>query len=74
MGALSCHIESLTTYSCYSGKAEHRSSQLSPIPLAMDYSGASCPGELDGKESACNAEGAGSISGSGRSPGERNGN
>ena len=34
----------------------------------------SFPGGLDGKESACNAGGSGSILGSGRSPGERNGN
>ena len=32
------------------------------------------PGGSDGKESACNAGDSGSISGSGRSPGEGNGN
>ena len=32
------------------------------------------PGSSDGKASACNAEDLGSISGSGRSPGEGNGN
>ena len=32
------------------------------------------PGGLDGKESTCNARDLGSIPGSGRSPGERNGN
>ena len=32
------------------------------------------PGGSDGKESACNAGNLSSISGSGRSPGERNGN
>ena len=32
------------------------------------------PGDLDGKESACNAEDPGSISGLGRSPGEGNSN
>ena len=32
------------------------------------------PGGSDSKESACNAEDLGSISGSGRSPGEGNGN
>ena len=32
------------------------------------------PGGLDGKESACNAENLSSIPGSGRSPGEENGN
>ena len=32
------------------------------------------PGWLSGKESACNAREAGSIPGSGRSPGEGNGN
>ena len=31
------------------------------------------PGGSDGKESACNARDLGSIPGSGRSPGERNG-
>ena len=31
------------------------------------------PGDLDGKESACNAGDLGSIPGSGRSPGEGNG-
>ena len=34
----------------------------------------SFPGGSDGKESACNAVDPGSISGSGRSPGEGNGN
>ena len=34
----------------------------------------SFPGSSDGKESACNAEDPGLIPGSGRSPGERNGN
>ena len=32
------------------------------------------PGDSDGKESACNAGDLGSIPGSGRSPGEGNGN
>ena len=32
------------------------------------------PGSLDGKESACDARDLGSIPGSGRSPGEENGN
>ena len=32
------------------------------------------PGSSDGKESACNAGDPGLIPGSGRSPGERNGN
>ena len=32
------------------------------------------PGGSDGKESACNAEDPGSIPGSGRAPGEGNGN
>ena len=32
------------------------------------------PGDSDGKESACNAQDPGSISGSERSPGEENGN
>ena len=32
------------------------------------------PGGSDGKESACNATDSGLIRGSGRSPGERNGN
>ena len=32
------------------------------------------PGDLNGKESACNAGDLGSIPGSGRSPGEGNGN
>ena len=34
----------------------------------------SFPGGSDGKESACNAGNLGSIPGSGRSPGEENGN
>ena len=34
----------------------------------------SIPGSSDGKESACNAGDQGSIPGSGRSPGEGNGN
>ena len=33
-----------------------------------------CPGGSDGKASACNARDPGSIPGSGRSPGEGNGN
>ena len=32
------------------------------------------PGDSDGKESSCDAEDPGSIPGSGRSPGEENGN
>ena len=36
--------------------------------------GVTFPGGSDGRVSACNAEGPGSIPGSGRSPGEGNGN
>ena len=36
--------------------------------------GLDIPGDSDDKESACNAEDLGSISGLGRSPGEGNGN
>ena len=39
------------------------------VPLTLGFSGGS-----DGKESACDAGNLGSIPGSGRSPGERNGN
>ena len=39
----------------------------------MGDRGVSLPGGLDGKESACNAGDSGSISESGRSPGEGNG-
>ena len=42
------------------------------IPLFKKYWG--FPGGSDGKESACNAGDPGSIPGSGRSPGEENGN
>ena len=42
-----------------------------PVAVALSV----CfPGSSDGKESACNAGDPGSISGSGRSPGEGNGN
>ena len=40
-----------------------------PTPIFLR----ACPGGSDGKESACNAEDPGSLSGSGRSPGEENG-
>ena len=40
---------------------------VSPLPLGI-------PGGSDGKESACDAEDSGLIPGSGRSPGEGNGN
>ena len=39
-----------------------------PTPVFLDFSGSSA-----GKESACNVGDVGSISGLGRSPGERNG-
>ena len=42
-----------------------------PIVLS-DFSGS--PGGSDGKESACSLEDLGSFPGSGRTPGERNGN
>ena len=48
---------------------------LSLFPLFNTYSHAYCfPGSSEGKESACNAVNPGSIPGSGRSPGEGNGN
>ena len=40
--------------------------------MAVYYLG--LPGDSDGKESACNSGDSGSIPGSGRSPGEGNGN
>ena len=42
-------------------------------PIAITHS-VCCPGGSDGKESACNARDQGLIPGSGRSPGEGNGN
>ena len=39
-----------------------------------DYTNTGFPGGSEGKESACSAGDLGSISGSGRSPGEGNGN
>ena len=42
--------------------------------LSMPYRSSSFPGSSDGKESACNEGDPGSIPGSGRSPGEGNGN
>ena len=47
---------------------------LSALVIRLRVSqGRGFPGDSDGKESACNAEDLGSVSGSGRSPGERNG-
>ena len=43
--------------------------ELDPSLLTKGF-----PGGLDGKESACSAGDQGSIPGSGRSPGEENGN
>ena len=43
-------------------------SSLHPLMYQLHY-----PGSSDGKESDCNAGGLGSISGSGRSPGEGDG-
>ena len=49
---------------------------LNPPPSSLPIPSlwVSFPGGSDGKESACNAVDPGSISGSGRSPGEGNGN
>ena len=44
------------------------------IPLTTDLSNQGSPGGSDGKESTCNTGDTGSIRGSGRSPGEGNGN
>jgi len=46
----------------------------SPIAIAKLLSDVGVPGGSDGKESSCNAGDPGSIPGSGRSPGEENGN
>ena len=46
----------------------------SPNHWAPCGAGVRVPGGSDGKESACNAGDLGSIPGSGKSPGERNGN
>ena len=43
-------------------------------PIRGDTFSLGFPGGSDGKESACNADDLGSIPGSGRSPGEENGN
>ena len=52
---------------------------MGSLPLALLIVGIAqvnmgFPGSSDGKESACNIEDPGSIPGSGRSPGEGNGN
>ena len=47
---------------------------LTPIHDWLSYKNLGFPGGSDGKESACNAGDVGSISRSGRSPGEGNGN
>ena len=49
------------------------SSKAIQVRLCMHVYGSS-PGSSNGKETACNAEDLGSISGWGRSPGEGNGN
>ena len=55
------------------GSSVHRSSQARILEwVTVSYFGGSCGS--DGKESACNVGNLGSIPGSGRSPGERNGN
>ena len=46
---------------------------LEALPLSPDHASLGFPGGSDGKESACNAGGMGSIPGSGRSPGEGHG-
>ena len=46
----------------------------SPEETALSYSNSGFPGSSDGKVSACNVGDLGSIPGSGRSPGEGNGN
>ena len=53
-----------------------RSSEGAPLFLGSTHSlcHGPIPGYLDGKASACNARDPGSISGSGRSPGEGDGN
>ena len=51
---------------------EMASAELISLPLSLPGSG--FPGSSVSKESACNAEDLGSIPGSGRSPGEGNGN
>ena len=45
-----------------------------PLPFSHFLNTSYLPVGSDGKESACNAGDPGSIPGSGRSPGERNGN
>ena len=47
---------------------------LTSIAIAKLLSDVGVPGGSDGKESSCNAGDPGSIPGSGRSPGEGNGN
>ena len=49
-------------------------SDLTAFLITLLYYLLGFPGGSDGKESACNAGDPGSISGSGRSPGEGNGN
>ena len=49
------------------------SGHKSPATLSLSFSSEGFPGASDGKESACNAGGASSIPGLGRSPGVGNG-
>ena len=52
---------------------EHTVSSMVLVYLQLDASILGFPDGSDGKESTCNAGDPGSIPGSGRSPGERNG-
>ena len=51
-----------------------RNNKSYPFPQFSSQIGVPFPGGSEGKESACNAKDLGSIPGSGRSPGEGNGN
>ena len=58
----------------YSGFIQSSEEKGKVIFNILFYIAVGFPGGLDGKESACNAGDLGSIHGSGRSPGEENGN
>ena len=60
---------------CTSSSSSHKDTGHSfSVPLATDFHSMGFPALSDGKESTCNAGDLSSIPGSGRSPGEGNGN
>ena len=73
-GPLNQHKPSVGPCIPHSGPANHSNHMWLCFTFLRDTRLCRLPGGLDGKESACNAEGLGSIPGWGRSPGEGHGN